>query len=114
MLSVVGQIQNTYVVAEGPEGLYLLDQHAAHERIVFDRLIRKSGVGREAKPLLQPQDSGVDGVSGRDGALQPRTCWTRYGFIIEPFGDRSYLVRAVPEIAAGAPTRRKPWWKCWT
>ena len=101
LLRVVGQIQNTYVVAEGPEGLYLLDQHAAHERIVFDRLIGSSGVGRQAKPLLQPQIAELT-ASQEEMVRSSRDLLERYGFIIEPFGDRSYLVRAVPEIAAGA------------
>ena len=100
-LRVVGQIQNTYVVAEGPGGLYLLDQHAAHERIVFDRLIGKSGVGREPRPLLQPQTAELTAAQ-EEMVRSSGELLARYGFIIEPFGDRSYLVRAVPEVAAGA------------
>ncbi|MBM3943771.1 MAG: DNA mismatch repair endonuclease MutL, partial [SAR202 cluster bacterium] len=55
-LNVVGQIKQTYIIAEGPQGMYLVDQHAAHERVLFDQL-RKQGGGksvRAGKRLLPP------------------------------------------------------------
>ena len=105
LLRVVGQIQNTYVVTEGPDGLYLLDQHAAHERIVYDRLVGKSGAGRQPRPLLQPQTAELT-ASQEEMVRASGELLAQYGFIIEPFGDRSYLVRAVPEVAAGADPSR--------
>ncbi len=101
LLRVVGQIQDTYVVAEGPDGLYLLDQHAAHERVVYDRLMARSGAGRQPRPLLQPQPAELT-ASQEEMVRANGDLLTQYGFIVEPFGDRSYLVRAVPEVAAGA------------
>ena len=54
-LRVVGQVRLTYIVAESPDGMYLVDQHAAHERVLFDRIIRRAAQ-REAQsqPLLAP------------------------------------------------------------
>ncbi len=101
LLRVVGQIQNTYVVAEGPEGLYLIDQHAAHERVVYERLVARSGVGRQPRPLLQPEPAELTAAQ-EEMVLANADLLSRYGFIIEPFGDRSYLVRAVPQIASGS------------
>jgi DNA mismatch repair protein MutL len=101
LLRVVGQVQDTYVVAEGPDGLYLLDQHAAHERVVYDRLIAGSGSGRQPRPLLQPQPAELT-PSQEEMMRTHGDLLNQYGFIIEPFGDRSYLVRAVPEVASGA------------
>ncbi len=105
LLRVVGQIQDTYVVAEGPDGLYLLDQHAAHERVVYDRLVGRSGVGRQPRPLLQPQPAELT-ASQEEMVHTNSDLLAQYGFIIEPFGDRSYLVRAVPEVTAGADPAR--------
>ena len=105
MLRVVGQIQDTYVVAEGPDGLYLLDQHAAHERVVYDRLVARSGEGRQPFPLLQPQPAELTAAQ-EEMVRTNGDLLAHYGFILEPFGDRSYLVRAVPEIASGVDPAR--------
>lgn len=97
-LRVVGQLKLTYIVAEGPEGMYLVDQHAAHERVVFDRMCQR----REAKesasqPLLSPVS--VELTPSHATALQENMeAVTAYGFELEPFGERTYLLRAVPTI----------------
>ena len=53
-LKVVGQIKLTYIVAEGPDGMFLVDQHAAHERILFDRIQAKDDGVQPAESLLEP------------------------------------------------------------
>lgn len=97
-LRILGQVRNTYVAAEGPDGLYLIDQHAAHERVVYDRLTRRrSGRDAEVQGLLEPitleltpaEDATLSAV--RDGLAD-------IGFSIEPFGGRSYLLRSVPAV----------------
>jgi DNA mismatch repair protein MutL len=50
----VGQIAAAYLVAEGPDGLYLIDQHAAHERILFERYMTQRGTTIQAQALLEP------------------------------------------------------------
>ena len=98
VLRVVGQVMGTYIVAEGPDGLYLIDQHAAHERIVYEEVKRqrqRREVSRQG--LLAPATFEV--TPGQDEVLRAR-CGelSDFGFDIEPFGDRTYLVRAVPEL----------------
>lgn len=97
-LKVVGQLQLTYIVAEGPEGMYLVDQHAAHERVVFDRILQRRGDRAAAsQPLLAPVS--VDLTPSHATTLQDNLeAITGYGFEIEHFGDRTYLLRAVPAV----------------
>ena len=97
-LRVVGQLKLTYIVAEGTEGMYLVDQHAAHERVVFDRLCeRRDGQDTVSQPLLAPVS--VELTPSHATTLHDH--WDAiggYGFEVEPFGDRTYLLRAVPAV----------------
>ena len=97
-LRVVGQLKQTYIVGEGPEGMYLVDQHAAHERVLFDRIVRRRGE-REAvsQPLLAAVS--VELTPTHTTTLQDNLeAITGYGFEMEPFGERTYLLRAVPAV----------------
>ena len=69
------------------------------------RLVGRSGVGRQPRPLLQPQPAELT-ASQEEMVHTNSDLLAQYGFIIEPFGDRSYLVRAVPEVTAGADPAR--------
>ena len=103
-LRVVGQIRQTYVVAEGAEGMYLVDQHAAHERIIYDRIRSGSGevegtdgAERAAQPLLSPLPAEL--TLAQAATLQEYAALLAdYGFVVEPFGDGAgaWLVRALP------------------
>jgi DNA mismatch repair protein MutL len=91
---------NRYIVAEGPDGLYLIDQHAAHERIRYD-IVKKQRESRkpEAQGLLEPATFEV--TPRQDVML--RSCLEQlkeFGFTVEAFGERTYLVRAIPALAA--------------
>jgi len=98
VLRVLGQLSSSYIVAEGPDGLYLIDQHAAHERILFERVTeQRSRRATEVQGLLEPIVFEVE--PKRSEIMQQY--WGRlaeFGFSIEPFGDRTYLVRAVPAL----------------
>ena len=92
---------DSYIVAEGPDGLYLIDQHAAHERIRFEK-VRQQRMQRnpEVQGLLEPVTFEV--TPRQDQIL--KSCiddLAGFGFAIEIFGDRTYLVRAVPALVAG-------------
>ncbi len=94
LLRVVGQVATTYVVAEGPDGMYLIDQHAAHERVVFDRL-----KGRTAEAAVQPLLEPVLVELDRTAAAvfeEHGVNLERLGLQLEPFGDAACLVRAAP------------------
>ncbi len=98
-LRVVGQAGAMYVVAEGPEGLYLIDQHAAHERILYEKFLaqREQGGGPVAarQGLLEPITLHVGDV--RAGLVaQHLSELNAVGFSVEHFGGDTFLVRAVP------------------
>jgi DNA mismatch repair protein MutL len=101
VLRVLGQVLNGYIVAEGPEGLYLIDQHAAHERIRFEQVKRQRAQREmEVQGLLEP---ATFEVNPRQDEIM-KSCYEEladFGFSLEPFGDRTYLVRAVPGLLTG-------------
>ena len=101
VLRVVGQVLNGYIVAEGPDGLYLIDQHAAHERVRYDQLLRQREAKKpEIQGLLEP---ATFEVTPRQDAVM-KSCLERlaeFGFGLEAFGERTYLVRTVPTLVAG-------------
>jgi DNA mismatch repair protein MutL len=88
-----------YIVAEGPEGLYLVDQHAAHERVLFERFL-DAGAPADRQGLLEP--APVE-LSPRQQALLEETAEAleEQGFALEGFGGRSYLIRTVPAVLSG-------------
>ncbi len=103
-LRVVGQIGAMYIVAEGPDGMYLVDQHAAHERILYEK-------------YLAQRYGTVDGAVPRQHLLEPLTLHMGHeltglvaehlaqlnsvGFEIEAFGGDTFLVRAMPSVLSG-------------
>ena len=97
-LRVVGQLKLTYIVAEGSEGMFLVDQHAAHERVLFDRIRQQSSEKEpQSQPLLEPVPVELTPAQG-DTLKTNEEALEDYGFQFEPFGDGSYLLRAVPAI----------------
>jgi len=96
VLRALGQVGTTYVVAEGPEGLYLVDQHAAHERILFERFLsHRDAAAEERQALLEPVP--VELTPRQQALVQEiAEALEEQGFSLEPFGERAYLVRAVP------------------
>ena len=96
-LRVLGQVQSTYVVAEGPDGVYLIDQHAAHERVLFEEICERDG--RQSQRLLEPVP--IELTPGQEEMVRAQgELLARYGFLLEPFGDRTCLVRAIPAITS--------------
>jgi len=101
----VGQVGATYVVAEGPEGLYLIDQHAAHERVLYERLLSSPAGPADVQGFLQP--ATVDLAPHQEQAFQAAAdALAEQGFSIEPFGGRTYLVRAAPAVLGGQDAGR--------
>jgi DNA mismatch repair protein MutL len=101
VLRVVGQVMNCYIIAEGPDGLYIIDQHAAHERIRFEKIQQqRARRAVEVQGLLEP---ATFEVSPRQAAIL-KNCiaeLAEFGFALELFGERTFLVRAVPLMVAG-------------
>jgi DNA mismatch repair protein MutL len=106
VLRVLGQLDTSYIIAEGPDGLYIIDQHAAHERIRFEEIVKqREGKGVEVQGLLPPVTYEVS--PGQDMVVksQPQLL-AGFGFALEPFGSRTYLVRAVPAMLSGGDWRQ--------
>lgn len=101
LLRLVGQVGAAYLVAEGPDGLYLIDQHAAHERVLFERF-RKQQAGKIAsQELLVPMMLNLPPRSAQ--LLQEQLSVLQLlGFGVEAFGSDSFLIRAVPAILTGS------------
>ena len=102
MLRVIGQFGAIYIIAEGPDGMYLIDQHAAHERVLYEKFLASGWrAGRKSRGCWSPWRSSCR--RGTAASLPKRKQSLReYGFQTEPFGDGTYLIRAVPgSLAAG-------------
>jgi DNA mismatch repair protein MutL len=105
MLRPIGQVAAGYLVAEGREGLVLVDQHAAHERILYNRLLERlrRGTGM-SQPLLMPQAVDVEPAL-MAAAADHRSELASLGLELEEFGPRSLRITAVPvEMPAGRAT----------
>ncbi|MFN3309685.1 MAG: DNA mismatch repair protein MutL, partial [Anaerolineales bacterium] len=100
LLRWIGQIANTYLIAEGPDGLYLIDQHAAHERVLFERFLQQPQTAISSQKLLQPSLLTLS-TSQAQLFEEQIELLNRLGFEIVPFGLNTYQVRAVPAIIAG-------------
>ena len=101
-LRVLGQVQSLYIVAEGPGGVYLVDQHAAHERVLYEMVRNEmEDTGLEAQGLLEPVV--VELAPLQEEAFEAhRSEWTRYGFELEAFGPNSLLLRGLPSFLSDA------------
>ncbi|RLC58950.1 MAG: DNA mismatch repair endonuclease MutL [Chloroflexi bacterium] len=105
VLRVIGQFAGVYIITEGPEGMYLIDQHAAHERVLYERFCAERAARRpDVQGLLEPLALDLTAeqralLAGQAEAL------TDHGFEIEPFGDGAYLWRSVPASLAGGDLR---------
>jgi DNA mismatch repair protein MutL len=100
VLRVVGQLGATYIVAEGPDGMYLIDQHAAHERILYEQMMgQHAGQTLAVQALLEPLvlETTPEQEPWLAAALGALNEW---GIAIEPFGAGGYLVRSVPAVLA--------------
>jgi DNA mismatch repair protein MutL len=100
LLRLVGQVAATYIVAEGPDGLYLVDQHAAHERVLFERFLTRRTAGVSSQTLLEPVAVELPPAQSRLLADQMASLET-LGFHVEAFGANTYLVRAIPILLDG-------------
>ncbi len=95
-LRVVGQVGLTYIIAEAPEGMYLIDQHAAHERITYERLMSQHGAGAvEAQGLLMPRSLALP-ADAVELLLHNRERLAEWGFELDAWGEGMVRLRAVP------------------
>ena len=100
-LRLLGQLLSTYLVLEAKDQLLLIDQHAGHERVLFERL-RAEWLERgvESQGLLTPTTLRVEPVP-LAALIECRDSVARLGFDFEPFGAATVAIRAVPALLAG-------------
>ncbi len=103
VLRVVGQIGAAYIIAEGPAGLYLVDQNAAHARVLYQQLLDESANGgiegadlpESQTVLLSPEDAEL--------LAETEEIFARLHFEIEVFGPNSFVIRKLPKMASRLP-----------
>src|SRR5262249_5583944 len=103
------QVHENYIVAQTRDGIVIVDQHAAHERLVYERLkaaLEKSGLARPIRlirEIAELDEADVERICARSDEL------ARYGLAVEPFGPGAVAVRETPallgEIDSGALLR---------
>ena len=100
LLRVVGQIGAAYIVAEGPAGMYLVDQNAAHERLLYEQIREQHELGQ--LETVKPDESQTILLSPDDASRlrDLADTFAQLGFEIEEFGPNTFVVRALPHCVA--------------
>jgi DNA mismatch repair protein MutL len=103
---VIGQLQDTFIVAASDEEVFFIDQHVAHERVLFERLERELDTRPLAsQELLFPQ--AVELGPGQAALLAESSATLEaLGFALEGFGGAAVMLRAVPSLLKGEEPRR--------
>jgi DNA mismatch repair protein MutL len=104
-LRMIGQFRNTYIVCESAGSLMLVDQHAAHERILFEKLLHQSHADKPAgQQLLVPEtvDLGFREANALEKIIPDLTS---FGLVIEPFGGNTFIVKSVPAFLSTREAR---------
>ncbi|MFP6623755.1 MAG: DNA mismatch repair endonuclease MutL [Myxococcota bacterium] len=100
-LRIVGQLLASYLVVETKQGLLLVDQHAAHERVLYEQLRAEwLEQGVACQPLLMPETVEIEALA-LAALLEAEDRAARLGFEIEAFGEEAVIVRGVPALLAG-------------
>ncbi|MCB9435730.1 MAG: DNA mismatch repair endonuclease MutL [Anaerolineales bacterium] len=100
ILRVVGQVAATYIIAEGPAGMYLIDQHAAHERILYEQFM--AAYAAQDLTVQLAMETVTVSLGAMEARLleEYREALALLGFEVEDFGKNTYQVRSVPAILA--------------
>jgi DNA mismatch repair protein MutL len=105
-LTPLGQFRNTYIIAADDDGVVIIDQHVAHERVLFERILeRLTSAPLESQRLLVPMVLELPGA-GHETLLARSADLVRFGFELEDFGGASIRVSAVPAILGAADADR--------
>lgn len=104
-LRVVGQIRGTYLLTESEDGLVIIDQHAAHERVMFERIRKQRAQTPKSISLLIPISVELS-FSDMNLFEEYRSDFEKIGIDAERFGDDTVVVRAVPDFIANADVKK--------
>jgi DNA mismatch repair protein MutL len=104
-MRVIGQLHDTYIVCEAGDGLILIDQHAAHERVLYDQICRRAGSLAQASQALLVPDT-IDLSFREVQAIEVLMAQLHeIGIVVEPFGGDTLVVKAVPGFLSGRDMR---------
>ena len=105
-LTVIGQLHHSYILCEAEDGLILIDQHAAHERVFFE-IFRREAMGGELPSQILMVPETIE-VTGEEAAWLEDSLpiFSRLGFGLEPFGTNTFVVREVPAVALRQEVQR--------
>jgi DNA mismatch repair protein MutL len=100
IMRVIGQVGAAYIITEGPDGLYLIDQHAAHERILYEQFMaQREQNGVVSQGLVA--GTAVHFPPSQAALLEEELdTLAAIGFNVEPFGPNAFMVRSVPAIVS--------------
>lgn len=107
VLRVLGQVGATYIIAEGPEGMFMIDQHAAHERIMYEKILAQMQANAvDQQPMLDPL---VIELPPDELAIFEKSVdeMNQIGFDVERFGESSIIVRAIPALIKGVDISKR-------
>jgi DNA mismatch repair protein MutL len=95
-LRPIGQMHSSYILAQSAEGLVVVDQHAAHEQVLFERLLRQA----QPQPLTPPARLTLTPREA-DALMENLEAFLGLGMEVEPFGGNTFLLRSLPDALAG-------------
>lgn len=93
---IIGQVFNTYWILQYEDGMYLVDQHAAHEKVLYERFMKQLNEKKPMTQLLQPPVILTLSMQEEQAVKDGADIFTKLGYQIEPFGGREYAVTGVP------------------
>lgn len=100
VLRVVGQVGAAYIIAEGPAGLYLVDQNAAHARVLYQRLLDESANGGIESVVLPESQTVILSPDDSELLSEIGELFAQLQFELEVFGSNSFVMRRLPKLAA--------------
>lgn len=95
-IQIIGQVFDTYWILQYEDGMYLIDQHAAHEKVLYERLMKQLREKAVMTQLLQPPVILTLSLQEEQAVQDHEELWKQLGYQIEPFGGREYAVTGVP------------------
>ncbi|UCG20616.1 MAG: DNA mismatch repair endonuclease MutL [Deltaproteobacteria bacterium] len=105
-LEVIGQLHHAYILCEAKDGLILIDQHAAHERVFFE-IFRQEAIGGELPSQILIVPETIEVTAEEAAWLEDSLpLFSRLGFELEPFGTNTFVIRAVPAVALRQEVQR--------
>jgi len=106
LLHPLAQVHDSFIIAQSQEGMAIIDQHAAHERVLFEKLQDQFGAGQvPVQDLLVPDQIEL-GPAQSTVLAEYLPELSKLGFLVEDFGNDTYMIKAVPALLVGSDYRR--------